>query len=59
MITKTLSVDCKRCGFECGDWYTENGYDVSRWMYYDFKDVLGLTDYFYRSLFSEAPFFFV
>ena len=33
----TIPVDCKRCGFKCGDWYTENGYDVSRWMYYDFK----------------------
>ena len=32
-----IPVDCKRCGFKCGDWYTENGYDVSRWMYYDFK----------------------
>ena len=32
----TLPVECKRCGFKCGDWYTENGYDVSRWMYYDF-----------------------
>lgn len=33
----TIPVECKRCGFKCGDWYTENGYDVSRWMYYDFK----------------------
>lgn len=29
-------VDCKRCGFKCGDWYTENGYDVTKWMYYHF-----------------------
>ena len=33
----TIPVECKRCGFKCGDWYTENGYDVSRWMYYDFN----------------------
>ena len=33
----TIPVDCKRCGFKCGDWYTENGYDVTKWMYYDFK----------------------
>ena len=33
----TVPVDCKRCGFKCGDWYTENGYDVTKWMYYDFK----------------------
>ena len=33
----TIPVECRRCGFKCGDWYTENGYDVSRWMYYDFK----------------------
>ncbi len=33
----TIPVDCKRCGFKCGDWYTENGYDVNKWMYYDFK----------------------
>lgn len=32
----TIPVNCKRCGFKCGDWYTENGYDVSRWMYYHF-----------------------
>ena len=32
----TIPVDCKRCGFKCGDWYTENGYDVTKWMYYDF-----------------------
>lgn len=33
----TIPVECKRCGFKCGDWYTENGYDVNKWMYYDFK----------------------
>lgn len=33
----TIPVNCKRCGFKCGDWYTENGYDVSKWMYYDFN----------------------
>ena len=33
----TIPVDCKRCGFKCGDWYTENGYDVNKWMEYDFK----------------------
>ena len=32
----TIPVECKRCGFKCGDWYTENGYDVTKWMYYDF-----------------------
>lgn len=32
----TIPVNCKRCGFKCGDWYTENGYDVTKWMYYDF-----------------------
>ena len=33
----TIPVECKRCGFKCGDWYTENGYDVNKWMYYDFN----------------------
>lgn len=33
----TIPVNCKRCGFKCGDWYTENGYDVNKWMYYDFN----------------------
>ncbi len=33
----TIPVECKRCGFKCGDWYTENGYDVNKWMEYDFK----------------------
>lgn len=33
----TIPVECKRCGFKCGDWYTENGYDVTKWMYYDFN----------------------
>lgn len=33
----TIPVNCKRCGFKCGDWYTENGYDVNKWMEYDFK----------------------
>lgn len=33
----TIPVECKRCGFKCGDWYTENGYDVNKWMYYHFK----------------------
>ena len=33
----TVPVNCKRCGFKCGDWYTENGYDVTKWMYYDFN----------------------
>ena len=33
----TIPVNCKRCGFKCGDWYTENGYDVTKWMYYDFN----------------------
>lgn len=32
----TIPVNCKRCGFKCGDWYTENGYDVNKWMYYHF-----------------------
>lgn len=32
----TIPVECKRCGFKCGDWYTENGYDVNKWMYYHF-----------------------
>lgn len=32
----TIPVNCKRCGFKCGDWYTENGYDVTKWMYYHF-----------------------
>lgn len=33
----TIPVNCKRCGFKCGDWYTENGYDVNKWMYYPFE----------------------
>ena len=33
-----LPVDCKRCGFKCGDWYTEHGLDPNKWMYYRFND---------------------
>ena len=62
----TIPVECTRCGFKCGDWYTENGYDVNKWMYYDFKrypwiDWLSFTSTgasFQRLLFLCLIFFF-